>query len=351
MDHLKILKRALSISWSYRVLWLFGFLLALTLPRARPSSNVNYEFNRSDFNGWQGFPHVFPGISPQVVYTLLGIGVALLCMFILLAIAGTVVRYISETALIRMVDQYEASSEQVNVGGGFRLGWSQRAFRLFLIDLLVGIVGVVVFLLLLAIAATPLLVWLTNSPPLHTLGSVVAIGLIFLVILAFILVAIVVSVVIHFMRRAAVLEDRGVFESIRRGLTLVRQRLGDIVIMALILFALRLGWIVLSIPIIILLVLAGVILGGVPALLAWLATNLFAQGALPWIAAALIGLPIFLVVLIIPGNFIGGLFETYTSSAWTLTYREVVALSGDQPALPTASPEAPAADTAEDEAA
>jgi hypothetical protein len=331
MDHLKILKRSFSITWNYRVLWVFGFLLALTTSRGGGSSNSGFQFSGNEFNGSQGFPNVFPGISAPILSAILTIGLALLCGIVMIAIVATIIRYISETALIRMVDMNEASGEKVSVGKGFSLGWSRPALRLFLIDLLIGIVGAVIFLLLLAVAAAPLLVWLTKSDLLRVLGTVVGVGMIFLVILLFILVAIILSVVLYFIHRAAVLEDLGVFEAMRRGLALVRQRLGDIVIMALIMFALGLAWVVVSIPVFILLLLAAVVLGGLPALLAGLVASLFAQGALPWIIAVAVGLPIFLVVLIVPSGFISGLYETFKSSTWTLTFREVVALGSAQP--------------------
>jgi hypothetical protein len=347
MDHIKILKRAFSITWTYRVLWVFGFLLALTLPRRGTGSNSGFRFSGDEFNGSQGFPNIFPGISAQILNVILTVGITLLCLFILLAVVATIIRYISETALIRMVDLDEASGERVAVGNGFRLGWSRPAFRLFLIDLLIGVAGAIAFIMLLAVAAAPFLVWLTNSHMLRVLGTAVGIGLVFLVILLFILIAIILSVVMHFIRRAAVLEDLGIFEAMERGVVLVRQRLGDIAIMALIMFALGLAWVVVSIPIFILLMLAAVVLGGLPALLAGMITSLFAQGALPWIIAIAVGMPIFLIVLILPGSFIGGLFETYKSSVWTLTFREVVALGGTQPAaqgdLPDTSPAGAAA--------
>jgi hypothetical protein len=344
MDHIKILKRAFSITWNYRVLWVFGFLLALTLPR-NGGSNSGVQFNGNDFKSGQGFSSMFPGITPQVMNAILTVGITLLCGLILLAVAATIVRYISETALIRLVDMNEASNEMIDLRAGFRLGWSRQAFRLFLIDLLFGVVGFVAFILLLAVAATPLLVWLTNSNLLRMLGTVAGIGMIFIVILLFILIAVVLSVVMHFIRRAAVLEDLGVFDSIGRGFALTRQRLGDIVIMALIMFALGLGWVVVSIPIFILLLLTGMALGGLPALLVGMITSLFAQGTLPWILAISVGLPIFLIVLILPGGFISGLYETYKSSTWTLTYREVVALGGAHPSVHAPLPGVPLAGT------
>ena len=66
MDHINIIKRAFTITWSYRVLWVFGFLLALTLPRNNGSSNSGVQFSGNDFQGGGPFPN-FPVIPPQVV--------------------------------------------------------------------------------------------------------------------------------------------------------------------------------------------------------------------------------------------------------------------------------------------
>lgn len=342
MDHIKILKRAFSISLNYRVLWVFGFLLALTSARGSGNSGSGGSSGVRDFHGGQGFPpFTVPAISQQVINALITAGIVLACVVILLAIAGAILRYVSETALYRLVDQNEATGEKVSVSAGFRLGWSRRAFRLFLIDLLVGVVGITAFLLLLAIAAAPLLVWLTNSDLLKTLGTITGVGLIFLVIFLFILIAIVLSVVMQFIRRAAVLEDLGVFASFERGFGLVRRRPGDIVIMALIMFALGLAWAVVSILLFIFLLLAAVVLGGLPALLVGFITSLFTHGSLPWIVAAVIGLPIFLLVLVVPGSFVAGLVQTFISTTWTLTYREVLALGGTQPGAKALQPETP----------
>ncbi len=349
MDHMKIIKRAFSITWNYRVLWLFGFLLALTLPRGNGGSNSGVQTGSSSFSGGQGLPPFLSSISPQVVNSIIAGILGVICLFLLIAIAASILRYVSETSLYRLVDGNEATGEKASVRQGFRLGWSRRAFRLFLIDLLFGVVGVVAFILLLAIAASPLLVWLTNSSLLRTLGTITGVGLIFLVILLFILIAIILSVVMQFIRRAAVLEDLGVFASIERGFVLVRQRLGDVVIMALIMFALGLGVTVLSIPLFILLLLAAVVIGGLPALLAGGIANLFVQGYFPWVIAGIIGVPIFLVILVVPSSFVSGLVETYKSSVWTLTFREVLALGGRRPEAPAPAP-APAAPSAEPEA-
>ena len=50
------------------------------------------------------------------------------------------------------------------------------------------------------------------------------------------------------------------------------------------------------------------------------------QGAAPWIIAAAVGIPTFLLVVVTPLAFLGGLREVFRSNVWTLTYRELLAL-------------------------
>lgn len=136
----------------------------------------------------------------------------------------------------------------------------------------------------------------------------------------------------------------------RRGWGLLRQRLGDVVVMGLILFALSLGFTLVAIPVFFLVLAVAAVGGGLPALLAYAVTSLVVQGgAAPWIVATIVYLPIFIVILAIPLALLGGLVETFRSSTWTLTYRELLALEaarrnghGQVPPAPSA-PELPAA--------
>ena len=324
MDHFKILKRSFTITWNYRALWVFGILLALTSARSGGSNGGT----RSGIGPGESGPN----IPVEWINGLIIAGIALACIVLLLIVVGAVVRYISETALIRMVDQHEGTGEKIGVRQGFRLGWSRLALRLFLMDLLIGVSTTVVFLLALLVAAAPLLVWLTDSEPARILGTVLAIGLAVLIIFAGIVVAIVLSLLLQFFRRAVVLENLGVLEGMRRGWQLVRQRLGDVVVMGVILFAMGLVWAIVMIPVIILLLLVAVVVGGLPALLVGTIVSLFTEGATPWIVAAIVGFPIFLLVIGAPSLFLNGLVETYRSSTWTLTYRELLALEGARPA-------------------
>jgi len=329
MDHIKILKRAFSISWNYKVLWVFGILLALTTFRSGGNGGDGGGSHGSS-GGSGSIPHInqfsLPSVSTEITNTLIVVGIGLLCLVLLLVALAVIVHYVSENTLIRLVDNYETTGEKVGVRQGFRLGWSRTALRLFAIDLLIGVSVLVVVVLGLLISAAPLLVWLTGIVPLEVFGTVLSIGLALVVIFIAILVAIALSLLLKFYHRACVLENLGVIDSIRRGTLLVRRRLGDVVIMGLILFALGLAVLILLIPVGILVFLAALVIGGLPALLVGALTALFTQGNLPWILAAIVGVPIFMLVFIAPLAFLGGLVQTYTSTTWTLTFREAVAL-------------------------
>jgi hypothetical protein len=95
--------------------------------------------------------------------------------------------------------------------------------------------------------------------------------------------------------------------------------------MGILLFALGVAKSIVLLPVVIVLAAAAVVSGGLPAMLAYAVTGLIAQGATPWIAAAIVGVPVFLLVMALPLALVGGLVQTFQSSTWTLTYRELAA--------------------------
>ena len=369
MDHMKVLKRSWQIVWRYRALWIFGIILALTTggsPLLRGNGGdgqVQYEVNGDDLFGpdggfrWPGGQFGMPEVPPQVIGILTAIGITLACVAVLFIIASIVARFVSETSLIRMVGDYEDTDETLTVRQGFRLGWSRTAWRLFLINLVVKVPVVVAFILLFALALAPLLVWTTQSTPARVVGTVVAIGLFLMTIFLAILVGAVLSPLMHFFRRACALEGLGVGASIRRGFGVVRRHVVDVILMWLIMIGVRIGLaiatfvaVILLFPVIIALILLGGVLGGLPALLIGGVASLFIEGAVPWVVGALIGIPIFILVVSLPWLFLSGLVEVFKSSVWTLTYRELRALEELEPETGEIGPETPPELSAPDEA-
>jgi hypothetical protein len=358
MDHVKVLKRALEITWRYRALWIFGIILALVTASGGPSNfggggggnggPSQYEFNGDEFPfGGEDFPfggefplpempqQFPPEILPRVGGILIAAGVGLACLALVLIIAGVIARYVAETALIRMVDEHEDTGQKASIRQGFRLGWSRSAWRMFLIKLVIGIPKMVVFGVLFVLAAAPLFLWLTKSTAAGVIGTVAAIGLFLLLVFLAIIVSVAISLLMRFFWRACALEGLGVFDAIREGFGLVRRHLGDVLIMGLIMIGIRIGWVIAMVaitivllPAIILLIILAVLLGGAPALVVFGIASLLFEGAVPFILAAMIGLPIFILVVALPWLFLGGLVEVFRSSVWTLTYRELRALEG-----------------------
>ena len=337
MDHLRIIKRAFDITRSYRALWIFGIIVALTTGGDWGGSSGG-----DGGGGGSGGPFPQPDISPEVMSGLIAGAVVVGIIVLLLSLAFILARYVAETALIRMVDRHEATGEKVSVRQGFRLGWSRAALRMFGLDLLVGLVGLLGFLLLAGVAATPLLMWLTDSTPARVLGTVVAVALGVVVIFLAIVVGTAVSLLAEFWHRAVVLEDRGIRAALRRGWQLLRQRLGDVVVMGLILFGLGLAWMIVMLPVVFLLLAVAAVSGGLPGLLVYAIGSLVAQGAAPWIAALIVAVPIFIVIMAVPLAVLGGLLQTFLSSTWTLTFRELLALEAAAPP-PSGIPPAPPA--------
>jgi hypothetical protein len=352
MNHIQILKRAWSILWSYKTLWVFGILLALTTAEGFNSPNNNSRVTVSpDTQQWQpitaeelqGLPQeirsavedlnreLANGVPGEVVNTLIGVAVALVCLALVMMVVSAFVHYVSQTALIRMADRYEATGEKVNWRAGFRLGWSRSAWRMFLIDLLIFLAVFAAVVLLFAAAAVPILLSILLGGLAVIAGTLMTIGLGMLAIFAAILVAALVAMVREVIYRECVLRGRGVFESIGGGVRTLRANIKNVFLLWLLLLAIQIIYFIAAIPVVIILLALGMVAGGVVGALLYLALQ--AGSALTAIlTAVVVGLLLLSVVVGVPMLFLRGLKETYLSTAWTLGYREI------PPSLPQAEP-------------
>ena len=352
IDITKILKRAWNILWTYRVLWVIGFILGLTTATSMPNgNNSGWREDIRDRQTGETFPlptreelqdaweqmqqemDWLPwrmNISTQEWNTLLWIGVGLLFGLLGLGVASAVARYVAETAAIRMVDEYERTGQKVSWRQGLRYGWSRTAWRLFLIELLISlpvillvlgglITGVVVFVLVIG-----------DNSLLSTAGIIAMIAVIFLLIFLGVILAIFLRVLREFFWRACVLEEVGVSQAIRLGWGMIKRHWKSAGLMWLVMIAVHITWSIalvlaffIGLPLLVVTILTGTIVGGVPGLLAGMLSSLFLGDPLPWIVGTLIGLPFFLVVAFSPLILFRGLGLVYNSTVWTLTYREL----------------------------
>jgi hypothetical protein len=381
MDHTKVLKRAWHILWNYRVLWIFGIILALTAGSVGSGGGgTSYSVGSGDFEGRQlreitpdefrreledgfedfgrelergieEFDDFFgEGIRSSTVDTIIAIVIGILIFFLLLFIIGRVARYVAAAAMIKMVDQYEETGERLTFRRGLRLGWSRTAWRLFLINLTIDLPTVIVLGLLFILAFAPLFLWGTGSTSVGVVGTVGAIGLFFIWVLVAIVVGVVVTLMEQFFHRACAIEGLGVIDSIRRGYQVLRENLKDVGLMWLIMAGISIAFPILMIPVVLVVAFAALVIGGLVFLLFAGVGSLLSSGATPWIIAGVLAFPVFLLIFVAPLAFVGGLRETFVSSTWTLTYRELTTLERlDPERLAEALPE-PEEEPADDDA-
>ena len=213
-------KHAARITWRYKVLWIFGILLALTAGGGGGGGGGSSVANSGRINGRDaaGFfrlSNARPGV--------LGRCRRRHCLVLLSAVDpgyrghGGLQCVAARTALYRSVDQIEETGAALTWRQGFRLGWSNRALRMFLLDLLVGIVAVVAAFILLTLGAAPLLLLLFRHDLATALGIAATIGLEILVILVIVVATIIITVLQQFWRQEIALANRTVGQALSFG--------------------------------------------------------------------------------------------------------------------------------------
>jgi hypothetical protein len=383
VNYQKVLKQSWNLVWRYRALWLFGAILALTttngfffatsrdwdtngermaiklsedstiyIPGEGPDIDLtrpNNYFFHYDADDWEDLRRLFDeelqvDLIPQGVWTILitlGVVAAGMTVF------GLVGRYTSEAALIRMVHEEQETGEKAGILRGLRLGFSRSAWRLFVIDILVNLPMLLALFLAFGLALLPILLWAVGSTAAGVTSALLSFGGVFLVIILSIIVSEALSLFVQIIRRACVIDGLGILASIGRGLGMVRRHFKEVVVTWLIWIGTRLLWMLATVPVLILIspilllfVIAGVVVGAVPAVLVGGLLSTTLAEPFYWIVGILAGLPLFLLVVLTPMLFLGGLVEVFKSSTWTLAYRELRALES------TAATEVPSAGTA-----
>lgn len=336
MDFGEILGKAWKIIWKNKVLWIFGILASCGANGGSSGGGGNSSINQSS-SSWGG--DSFGGMFPQAeqffgrvesffeniqegTIILIIIGIAILVL--LLAIITLFISSIGKAGLIygaSQADEADEAAEKLTFkqvwNGGKPFFW-----RIVLLNLLVGAAS---FILILLLVLPAILL------SLLTLG----IGLFCILPLLCIMVPVfwLVNMFIEQAMVAIVVEDLGIFDSIKRAWQVViQENLGNYIVLGLILgiggaivgFVFALPMFLIAIPIVI-----GLIAGGDAA---------FGGGFIAAGVMFLLYLPILLVL--------SGILQAYVGSAWTLAFRrsaqeqpEPVDFDGDLELLSSETPD------------
>jgi hypothetical protein len=363
----KILKRAWHILWNYKVLWIFGILLAITAGGGGGNGGSGYQFSAPgngqpyNFEQYQHYPtgpeweqfktwirqDVVPFFEhpDRYVTTIIWVSVGFLAFLIVLSVIFAFVRYVSETAVLRMVDGYEQTGTKVTFKEGWKLGWSRRAFRLWVIDLIIGIPAFIFVALLLGLGILFFFNAVNGQTHWAAAGMIAAIGGAFVIFMAFILLMVFLRLLRQFFARSAALEDTRVIESFRHGWATFKHNWKSGLLMWLVMLGIGIGFglasmivFFLLIPVYIILLIPALLVAAVPGLIAFGIASLFTGPILAGIIGGIVAMPFFFVMLFSPLALLSALYTIFESSVWTLTYREMKALETMQHPAPVEIP-------------
>ena len=304
MNFGKVLSRAWEITWRWKVLWVFGFLVSLGQGGNRGSSS----FFRVEDGGRGG--QFLERIPPAV-----GLLIALACVGLIIGLALWVLSVIGRGALIGGVQQVEEEGS-TDLGRAWRVGVN-RFWTLFGISFLTALPILVLVVLVAAVFVGPILAEVGISAGRDAPTGIF--GLSFLcgapLCCSAIIVGIVLSQIKIYADRAAVLEGLGWIDAFQRGWQVLRDNLGPTVVFWLIFFAIGLVFAIVVGGALLVLLLPFLVFVASSDPGAWILLPVACGGLLAIVASAIIG----------------SVVETFTSATWTLAYREMIGLT----ALPT----------------
>jgi hypothetical protein len=232
-----------------------------------------------------------------------------------------------------MVDEHEQSGTKTGFKGGWKLGWNRRAFRMWVIDL---VICLPVFLLVILLISFGVLFFINSNNGNHPFAigwMVITIGCAAFLCIILIVLGVFLSLLRPFFVRMTALEGKAIGDSFRSGWTMFKRNWKSAVVMWLVMLGIGIGFGIaatilffLLIPAYIILALPGAVVAAIPGAIAFGIASIFTGAPVTWIAAALIALPFFLLVAFAPLTLISGWYQIYSSTVWTLTYREIKAL-------------------------
>jgi len=330
----RILSRAWQITWRHKILWIYGLLLALCGAGASsvsPRPGVQYTLDQSDLQLFQRrFPWLPYGPGPLDGlrfwdWRAFAGGVALIAAILLVvalvvAIMRVLVRYTSLGALVHMVDEVEETGDST-FKAGLQHGW-HNLLKLFAIDLLIGLAGLLLFLVIGIVAVIGLGIAIGPAIALAQAGAARALailwaisaglGIVALLVLLTVAVSAPLTMVREYSYRFGVLQHLSVFDAIGRAYELLRERLRSSLLVWLVMVGISLVLGLLIAPLAMVITMAAA--GGT-----WLT---FGRGTGLPALGILVAIPIVLFILLLLG-LASGIFNVFSSGVWTLTYREL----------------------------
>jgi hypothetical protein len=289
MNYSEVLTRAWQIIWKHKVLWIFGVLAGCVSGGPGGGSNFRYQQNAP-----QPLQNAFGNIPPQ---TWILITVIIVLVILVLVVIGIFLATIGKIGMVRGTLQADKDLEaRLGFGELFR-GSLPYFWRVFLLNLLVGIALFVLF---------------GAGAILGIFLAVITLGLALLCLLPLLCLlipfAIAVGVVVEQATIAIVTEDLDIIAGLQRGWEVVRTNPGPFALMWVILdLAIRgIGGLIVSIP---------VFIAFLPLIISAINSS-SNQSIVTGLIISGICFVAYLPFLLV----FSGILNSYVQSGWTLTF-------------------------------
>ena len=260
------IKHAWKTIWDYKSLWFFVFIMTLTgaggVSSGGGSGGNTYSSKTKDLfnNGGLGAgtqlpawmneiktwveTNVVPLFSTpeKIITTILWIIAAIFLLAVILSTLMALLRYPSETAVIRMVNDYEQTGTKIKFKAGWGLGWNQRALRLWMIDLVLSLPGIFFAFMVVLTGILVLSRYINGDQNALLASSIVLICVALIFFLVFGLIGVFLGLLRHFVARAAVLDGTNVRESFKRGWQMLTHNFKNIFLTWLVMLGIGIGF-------------------------------------------------------------------------------------------------------------
>lgn len=299
MDYAYSLSRAWTITWKFKVLWIFGILAGCSSNSG--SGNMNYSEDMDEIS-----PAMTEMGDKALDFLAQPAIIAGIILFVLLIIMIAVFfSTIGRVGLISGTYKAEMGAEKLGFSELFKEGTS-RFWQFFGMKFLVSLpFMIVVFGLLGAGVFVAISADNAGNAEAFLTGFIPTLCVIFCCLFFF---SLFIGMIIQQAQNAMIIEELGISASLMRGWEILKKGLGHIILIAfIILVVVVIASILIALPI-----LAVVI----PSMLSFVLSG--ANSAQPLIIAGLC------LVAYLPIAFMAnGALSTYTQAVWTLTYLQL----------------------------
>ncbi|MHB0870153.1 MAG: DUF7544 domain-containing protein [Chloroflexota bacterium] len=245
MDYGSLIRRAWTLTWRHRSLWVLGLFAASTVGSCSPTGGGGGSGAQ-----WRGRPEDLGRISPDAEEALrfggrwvsanLDVVLIVAVVAALLGLALAVVSLVAQGGMARATAEV-ALDRPITLGAAWRVGarlfWRYLALWLLVIGLFIAIGLVLALFAGLALAASQF-----PTDPVRTILTAAAGLLALLAALAAIPVYIGLTIVVAFAQRAIAVEGFGPIAALGAAVRLVRGQLGTSALVWLVNLALAIGW-------------------------------------------------------------------------------------------------------------